>query len=216
MNVRRSGERAAILDCDDDPPAAVAAALRELAATKGVVLAEVVPGAVTVLVAAVDAGQLAALLTALPELEIQRWVGETPTSSAIIEVPVRYDGPDLTTVASVSGLSVSEVVRLHSAATYHAAFTGFAPGFAYLTGLDPRLVLPRRHTPRPSVPAGSVAIADVYTAVYPRQSPGGWHLIGTTEAVMFDPASNSPALITPGSRVRFVPVQEDQIFRRPR
>jgi KipI family sensor histidine kinase inhibitor len=206
LNIRRSGERAAILDCDDDPPAAVAAALRELAATKGVLLAEVVPGAATVLVIATDPSQLAALLAVLPELDVQLPTGDSPSAATIIEIPVRYDGPDLVDVGSSSGLSVSEVVRLHSDTTYQAAFTGFAPGFAYLTGLDSRLVLPRRSTPRPSVPAGSLAIADVYTAVYPRSSPGGWHLIGTTDSVIFDASSETPALITPGSRVRFTPV----------
>jgi KipI family sensor histidine kinase inhibitor len=184
-------------------------------------LSEVVPGAATVLVIAADPGQLAALLAVLPELIVQLPAADSSSSATIIEIPVRYDGPDLADVASASGLSVSEVVRLHSAATYQAAFTGFAPGFAYLTGLDSRLVFPRRSTPRPSVPAGSLAIADIYTAVYPRQSPGGWHLIGTTEAVMFDPAmpstdGGSPALITPGSQVRFVPVQEDDVIARPR
>jgi KipI family sensor histidine kinase inhibitor len=205
LNSRRAGERAAILDCGDTPPAAVAAALRELAATKGVLLADVVPGAVTVLAVATDASQLAALLKALPELAVQVAADDILSSTTVIEIPVRYDGPDLAAVASAAGLSVHEVVSLHSAATYRAAFTGFAPGFAYLTGLDARLELPRRSTPRPAVPAGSLAIADIYTAVYPRQSPGGWHLIGTTDSVMFDASSEPPALLTPGSRVRFTP-----------
>ena len=83
--------------------------------------------------------------------------------------------------------------------TYEAAFTGFAPGFAYLSGLDPALRMPRRSSPRPRVPPGSVAIADTYTAVYPRPSPGGWHLLATTDVTLFDPAREPPALITPGS-----------------
>lgn len=95
----------------------------------------------------------------------------------------------------------------HAAGTYRAAFCGFAPGFAYLTGLDPSLHLPRRDTPRTRVPAGSIAIAAEYTAVYPSASPGGWHLIGRTDATLFDPQRQPPALIVPGTAVHFVPVQ---------
>ena len=120
-----------------------------------------------------------------------------------IEVPVRYDGADLELVAQAVGLSVSEVVSLHSGTTYQAAFAGFAPGYVYCTGLDPRLHLPRRPTPRTAVPAGSVAIADVYTAVYPTASPGGWHLLGTTDLPLFDLHRAEPALIRPGDKVRF-------------
>jgi KipI family sensor histidine kinase inhibitor len=203
VNVRRSGERAAVLDCADQP-AAVAEAVRTLAALSGIALTDVVPGATTVLVIAADPDHLAALVSRLPELASPLAGSTTPAAATTIEIPVRYDGPDLVSVAAAAGLSVAEVIDLHGDATYEAAFTGFAPGFAYLTGLDPRLVLPRRSTPRPSVPAGSLAIADVYTAVYPRQSPGGWHLIGTTDADLFDPTRNPPALISPGTRVKFV------------
>jgi KipI family sensor histidine kinase inhibitor len=214
MNVRRAGERAALLDCADAAPAAVAAALRELAAIKGVSLTEIVPGAATVLVVAADAAALARVLTMLPDLEIQP-LSDAPSGAAVIEIPVRYDGPDLASVAAASGLSVPEVIDLHSSATYQAAFTGFAPGFAYLTGLDSRLVLPRRSTPRPSVPAGSLAIADVYTAVYPRSSPGGWHLIGTTDISLFDATRDPPALVTPGSYVRYTPALKPTAVSRP-
>jgi KipI family sensor histidine kinase inhibitor len=203
VNVRRSGERAAVLDCADQP-AAVAEAVRTLAALSGIALTDVVPGATTVLVIAADPDHLAALVSRLPEFASPLAGSTTPAAATTIEIPVRYDGPDLVSVAAAAGLSVAEVIDLHGDATYEAAFTGFAPGFAYLTGLDPRLVLPRRSTPRPSVPAGSLAIADVYTAVYPRRSPGGWHLIGTTDADLFDPTRNPPALISPGTRVKFV------------
>jgi KipI family sensor histidine kinase inhibitor len=203
VNVRHSGERAAVLDCDN-PPAAVAEAVRTLAALSGIALTDVVPGATTVLVIAADSDHLAALLSRLPELPSPLAGSTAPAAATTIEIPVRYDGPDLLSVAAAAGLSAAEVIALHGDATYVAAFTGFAPGFAYLTGLDPRLVLPRRSTPRPSVPAGSLAIADVYTAVYPSQSPGGWHLIGTTDADLFDPTRNPPALISPGTRVKFV------------
>jgi KipI family sensor histidine kinase inhibitor len=101
---------------------------------------------------------------------------------------------------------VDDVIALHSSATYVAAFCGFAPGFTYLTGLDPRLQLPRRPTPRTRVPAGSVAMATRFTAVYPAASPGGWNLLGHTDAVPWDVEREKPALIEPGDRVQFVPV----------
>jgi 5-oxoprolinase (ATP-hydrolysing) subunit B len=201
--VRRAGERAVVLDTDDEP-AAVAASLRSLAAASGILLVDVVPGAVTVLAVARDAPALTRLIAVLPRLAAEETSGGKPPS-ALIEIHVRYDGPDLTAVAAATGMRTSDVIRRHSAAIYRAAFTGFAPGFAYLTGLDAGLRLPRRPTPRPAVPPGSVAIADAYTAVYPRASPGGWHLIGTTEAVIFDPGRQAPALLTPGAQVRFRP-----------
>lgn len=118
-------------------------------------------------------------------------------------IPVTYDGPDLDEVARETGLTLAEVVRRHTAPVYTVAFCGFAPGFAYLTGLDPALMLPRHPVPRTQVPAGSVAVSGQYTSVYPRTSPGGWRLLGRTTAVMWDLAREQPALLTPGSRVRF-------------
>jgi allophanate hydrolase subunit 1 len=112
-------------------------------------------------------------------------------------VSVRYDGPDLGDVATHAGLAPDEVVRLHAAGTYRVLFVGFAPGFAYLGGLDRRLACPRRTSPRQRVPAGSVAIGDAYTAVYPSVSPGGWNLIGT--------ALETPRGLAAGDLVRFVP-----------
>lgn len=120
-----------------------------------------------------------------------------------IAIPVVYDGPDLTLVAEATGLSVADVIALHSQTEYFAAFSGFAPGYTYCTGLDRQLWLARRPSPRTSVPAGSVAIADAYTAVYPQSSPGGWHLIGRTDLTLFDLTRAEPALIRPGDRVRF-------------
>lgn len=121
-----------------------------------------------------------------------------------IEIAVHYDGADLAEVASLTGLTPAEVVLAHTGTPWRVAFGGFVPGFGYLVGGDPRLQVPRRASPRPSVPAGSVALAGEFTGVYPRASPGGWQLVGTTDAVLWDPARVPPALLTPGTTVRFV------------
>ncbi len=123
--------------------------------------------------------------------------------AATLRLPVRYDGEDLAEVAELTGLSVAEIVAAHTAGEWTAAFCGFAPGFAYLMGGDPRLEVPRRTTPRTRVPAGSVALGGRYCGVYPRSSPGGWQVIGRTETVLWDAAADQPALIRPGTRVRF-------------
>lgn len=118
-------------------------------------------------------------------------------------IPVQYDGMDLDAVAGAAGLSAGEVVERHSGRAYTVDLLGFVPGFAYLSELDPPLQLPRRSEPRPRVPAGSVAIAGAQTAVYPLDTPGGWHIIGHTETLMFDPAREPPALLRAGDTVRF-------------
>lgn len=145
---------------------------------------------------------------------VRRWLQEAATAPVApvaeagqrrVEIPVTYDGPDLDDVARTLGLTVGELIALHTATRWTAAFIGFAPGFAYLTGDDEgRLALPRRATPRPAVPAGSVALAAGYCGVYPRESPGGWHLIGRTDAVLWDARRDDPALIAPGTVVGFV------------
>lgn len=121
-----------------------------------------------------------------------------------IEVPTRYDGPDLDDVARRSGMSVRELIEAHTSREHLAYFLGFTPGFAYCGGVDPRIVAPRLPVPRPRVPAGSVAIADGQTAVYPTASPGGWRLVGTTDLAVFDARREPPALIAAGDRVRFI------------
>ena len=122
----------------------------------------------------------------------------------LVEVPVVYDGADLAEVAELSGLSEPEVVARHLRPQYTVAFCGFAPGFAYLVGGDPALRVPRRRSPRTAVPAGSVGLAGEFTGVYPRQMPGGWQLIGRTDAVLWDLDRDPPALLPPGTKVRFV------------
>ena len=133
----------------------------------------------------------------------------TADRTGIISVPVRYggpDGPDLAEVAARTGRSEADVVRLHAAVEYRVFCMGFVPGFPYLGLVPKELALPRRATPRLHVPAGSVAIAERQTGIYPADTPGGWHLIGRTDLSAWDPRREPPALLEPGARVRFVPV----------
>ncbi|MFF2198593.1 allophanate hydrolase subunit 1 [Streptomyces sp. NPDC058157] len=159
---------------------------------------EVVPAARTVLL---DGVREPAALAA----RIARW--EVPplaeAEGPLVTVAVRYDGPDLAEVAGAWGVAEGEVAGVVGGIGFRVAFCGFAPGFGYLTGLPERLWLPRRATPRTSVPAGSLALAGEYAGVYPRSSPGGWQLIGSTDAVLWDPAREPAALFAPGVRVRF-------------
>ncbi|MFD9794852.1 5-oxoprolinase subunit PxpB [Streptomyces sp. NPDC059070] len=160
---------------------------------------EIVPAARTVLLDGLeDPARLA--------VQLPGWRIPPPPAArgASVEIPVRYDGPDLAEVAAGWGMSPEAAVRLHSAAEFRVAFCGFTPGFGYLTGLPERYSVPRRATPRTAVPAGSVALAGPYTGVYPRSSPGGWQLVGRTDAVLWDPAREPAALLAPGTRVRFV------------
>lgn len=120
-----------------------------------------------------------------------------------IELPVRYDGDDLAAAGELTGLGPRGVVEAHTAQTWTVAFCGFAPGFGYLVGEDDRLRVPRRHDPRTRVPAGAVGLAGEFTGVYPRESPGGWQLIGRALVPVWDLARTPPALLVPGARVRF-------------
>ena len=193
--VRRCGDRALLLEVDD-----VTGIVRALRALPPVGLVDVVAGAETVLVqhtADTDVAALARLLSSLAP------VAADPADARTVTLEVVYDGPDLAEVAEATGMTTSEVVARHSAAEYEVAFCGFSPGFAYLRGLDPGLVVPRLASPRTHVPAGSVAIADTWSAVYPRESPGGWRLLGRTDAVLWDLGRPAPALLTAGTRVRF-------------
>ncbi|AVT41148.1 5-oxoprolinase subunit PxpB [Plantactinospora sp. BB1] len=165
---------------------------------------DVVPGELTVLVDGLDD----------PAELTQRLAGwrpgtARPPGGPLVEIPVRYDGADLAEVARHWGVAEQEVGRIHSAPEYRVAFCGFAPGFGYLTGLPERYHLPRRSVPRTRVPAGSVALAGGYAGIYPRDSPGGWQLLGSTDLVLFDPDRDPVALLTPGTRVRFRPVDAD-------
>lgn len=120
-----------------------------------------------------------------------------------VTIDVVYDGPDIAALAVAAQVSIDDVVRLHVTGSYDVAFCGFSPGFGYLRGIDRRLHVPRRDTPRTSVPAGSIGVAAGYTCVYPSSSPGGWYLIGHTTASMWDAERHPPALLRPGQSVRF-------------
>jgi KipI family sensor histidine kinase inhibitor len=181
---------------------AAAARIRELARTE---ITDVVPSYTTLGVyydsAAID---YAAVVALVAPLLVASGAPREESAATVLEIPVRYDGPDLQEVAERTGLTVDEVIARHSARSYRAYACGFQPGFAYLGDLDEALALPRRSSPRVRVPPGSVAIAGRQTAVYPLQTPGGWHLIGSTTLRMFDATREPPALIRPGDAVRFV------------
>ncbi len=136
-------------------------------------------------------------------LDIVTPVDATTRHEPPLTIDVVYDGPDIADLAYAAQVSIDDVVRLHATGTYEVAFCGFSPGFGYLRGIDRRLHVPRRDTPRTSVPAGSVGIAAGYTCVYPSASPGGWYLIGHTTAVLWDVERDPPALFRPGRAVRF-------------
>ena len=132
---------------------------------------------------------------------------ETDLEGRLVEIPVRYDGPDLDDVARHTGLDPRRIIELHASAEYLVYFLGFSPGFPYLGGMPAELATPRLAAPRKRVPAGSVAIGGSQTGVYPIESPGGWRLIGRTELRLFDPTAEPPALLRMGDRVRFVPLE---------
>jgi KipI family sensor histidine kinase inhibitor len=200
-----AGDRGLLVEVDDlDTVLALADRLRA-AALAGV--QDVVPASRTLLIRTEPGLDLRRLGSEILDLAGDLQVGATPdASTAVIDIRVRYDGPDLDEVAAVTGLTRAEVVAAHTGQPWRAAFAGFAPGFCYLTGGDPRLEVPRRHESRTSVPAGSVALAGGFSAVYPRESPGGWQLIGTTDAVLWDVDRQPPALLQSGGWVRFVDV----------
>jgi KipI family sensor histidine kinase inhibitor len=200
MRVRSFGDQALLLECGGtaEVRAAYAEALRrredgELRCT------EIVPAARTLLLDGLDdPAQVASTVDDWPTRPSDDEEGE------LVELPVSYDGPDLESVAQHLDLEVDEVVRRHRETEFVVAFCGFAPGFAYLTGLPEELEVPRLEEPRSKVPAGSVGLAGTFTGVYPRSSPGGWRLIASTDAKLWDVDRDPPALLAPGTRVRFV------------
>jgi KipI family sensor histidine kinase inhibitor len=196
LQLRRCGLHAVLAEVADS---AAARSLAAYARAARVPAAEVVPGARTVLFDGLrDPEALAGSLSA--------WTpGAATEPGALVEVPVVYDGADLEDVAARWGTDVDGVVGRHAATVFVSSFCGFAPGFAYLAGLDDEYAVPRLETPRTRVPAGSVGLAGAWCGVYPGASPGGWRLVGRTTLRLWDPDRSQPALLAPGTRVRFVP-----------
>jgi KipI family sensor histidine kinase inhibitor len=195
----RCGREAVLVEVDDlDEALALYAALRD-AALPGVT--DLVPAARTVLVRLDPAvTSPARVRSAVADLPVDR---TRRPDAGTVTVPVRYDGPDLADVAAHTGLTEADVIARHTGSAWTVAFAGFAPGFGYLTGGDPRLDVPRRETPRTRIPAGSVGLAGRFSGVYPHDSPGGWQLIGSTTLRVWDLDREPPALLAPGVRVWF-------------
>ena len=197
MNVLACGEHAVLVELTDaEQRRRLAAHLRAhpLAAQLGLV-----PGAVTLLVR----GDPAALRAELARIDPSALDPADPDNGPTVTLAVRYDGVDLGPVADELGITTEEVIERHCGQAWTAEFTGFTPGFAYLTGDRGGLAVSRLDSPRTAVPAGAVGLAGEYSGVYPRSSPGGWRLIGTCSAPLFDPRRDPPALLAPGARVHF-------------
>jgi KipI family sensor histidine kinase inhibitor len=170
---------------------------------------ELVPAARTILVSwRSSACTLAELVHRISQRDVS---ARAQRSGTLIEIPVHYNGEDLADVAALLGISPEEVIRRHTGSEYTVAFTGFAPGFAYLSGGHPSFNVPRRSTPRTRIPAGAVGLAGTFSGVYPQASPGGWQIIGVTPAAMWDLSRDLPALLQPGYRVRFVDIATPSI-----
>ncbi|MEV3959703.1 allophanate hydrolase subunit 1 [Nocardia sp. NPDC050193] len=206
--IQSAGDRAFLLIPDD--PERVGGLVAELAGRSVAGVVDILPAAETVLVT-LDSVRAAPRVR--HELERVVAVAQPDVSRATftlatepVRIPVRYDGPDLDTVAETLDLRPDQVIAAHTAATWQCAFVGFAPGFGYLTAVDWQRSVPRRDTARTRIPAGSVGLAGGWSAVYPRETPGGWQLIGTTALTMWDTDRDPPALVHTGARVRFVDV----------
>ncbi|BBY27561.1 5-oxoprolinase subunit B family protein [Mycolicibacterium sediminis] len=195
------GERALLLEFDGIAEVLAWTAAVRRADLPGVL--DVVPAARTVLVELASTADVEPLRRRLATLPVDPADARSGGDGADVVLDVVYDGPDLDEVARLTGLSVDDVVTAHTATTMRVGFGGFAPGFAYLVGGDTRLHVPRRAEPRTRVPAGSVGLAGEFSGVYPRETPGGWQLIGRCDATLWDVDRSPPALLEPGARVRF-------------
>ena len=194
------GDRALLLQFDSTAEVlAYAAALRNVE-IPGVL--DIVPAARTVLLTLDAPHRQGVVRRRLGTLRVAPEAESAPASEPMV-IDVVYDGADLTEVAQRTELTTAQVVEAHTAGPWQVGFCGFAPGFAYLVGGDPRLEVPRRAEPRSAVPPGAVGLAGEFTGIYPRRSPGGWQLIGHTDAVLWDIDRPNPALLTPGTWVQF-------------
>ncbi|MDT5103415.1 MAG: hypothetical protein QOI25_928 [Mycobacterium sp.] len=203
--VRDYGDRALLLEFDGTAEVLVWSEALTEADLLGVL--DIVPASRTVLLKLAGPRYQEPTRQRLGKLRVEHVAVDDITAPidqrADMEIDVTYDGADLEEVARLSGLTPDEVVAAHTATPLRVGFGGFAPGFAYLVGGDERLNVPRRAEPRTRVPAGSVGLAGEFSGVYPRESPGGWQLIGRTDAVLWDVDRDPPALLTPGTWVQF-------------
>ncbi len=200
-----AGDRAVLVQTDDlATTLAITARIRQAHLPE---MEDLIPASETLLVRVIAGTDISSFGARVLALAIGTHIDDSAVDLGHpLHIPVRYNGPDLEEVARETGLSCAEVIRAHVGTPWRAAFVGFAPGFAYLAGGDPRLRVPRHAESRTSVPAGSVAIAGGFSAVYPRQSPGGWRIIGTTDATLWDIDADPPAAVQPGGWVRFVDI----------
>jgi len=199
--IRDYGDRALLLECEStDEVLALTVALNE-AQIPG--LLDIVPASRTVLLELAGPRDQAPTRQLLARLQVGAAAAAEGDGHIDVVIDVVYDGADLTDVAELTGLDVPDIIEAHAATPWRCGFGGFAPGFAYLVGGDPRLAVPRRSEPRIKVPAGAVGLAGEFSGIYPRQSPGGWQLIGHTDAVLWDVERSQPALLMPGMRVQF-------------
>jgi KipI family sensor histidine kinase inhibitor len=195
------GDQALMVQCGSTAEVLAWADALRAAALPSVI--DIVPAARTVLVKLDGPRYQGAIRQRLRKMRVTADEATPPDRGADVVIDVVYDGPDLAEVASHTGLTTAQVINAHTSTLWRVGFSGFAPGFAYLVDGDPRLRVPRRSDPRTAVPAGSVALAGEFSAIYPRQSPGGWQLIGHTDAVLWDIERPRPALLTQGMWVQF-------------
>lgn len=200
-SVRDYGDCALLLEFDSTAEVLAWADALRSAELKGVI--DIVPAARTVLVKVAEPRYQAPTRHQLSTIRPRQDAATATTGSPDIVIDVTYDGADLAEVARLTGLTRDEVVAAHTRQPWRVGFSGFAPGFAYLVGGDERLAVPRKSDPRAKVPVGSVGLAGQFSGIYPRESPGGWQLIGRTSAVLWDAERDNPALLTPGMWVRF-------------
>ncbi|CDP86727.1 MULTISPECIES: 5-oxoprolinase subunit B family protein [Mycolicibacterium] len=199
---RDYGDQALLLEFDST--ADVLAWTATLTAAQLLGVLDIVPASRTILIKLADPRYQAPTRQRLSKLRLQPGSAPVrPTGQPDVTIDVVYDGADLDDVANLTGLTPEQVIAAHTGTPWQVGFMGFAPGFAYLVGGDERLRVPRRAEPRTTVPPGAVALAGEFSGIYPRQSPGGWQLIGRTDAVLFDVHRDKPALLTPGTWVQF-------------